>query len=153
MTSCLAAMHSGTSHMRLLAMWSSASTLRKPHRPHAYLPLICLCLLPPHPSSSPAIPLPAFPTLFPPLPALGPLSAPLPWLQDIFGQICASAAAAQLEQSRVTFTKALDNLIVIASLQTAFVALDEARRERERWRESDGVREVPATHWALFALT
>ena len=32
----------------------------------------------------------------------------------------------QLDQSRVTFTKALDNLIVIASLQTAFVALDEA---------------------------
>ena len=44
----------------------------------------------------------------------------------------------------MTFTKALDNLIVIASLQTAFVALDEARRERER--ESYGVREVPATH-------
>ena len=60
-------MHSGTSHMRLLAMWSSASTLRKLHRPHAYLSLICLCLLPPpshifsrHPASRIPHPLPPF---------------------------------------------------------------------------------------------
>jgi len=31
----------------------------------------------------------------------------------------------KLDQSRITFTKALDSLVVLASLQTAFVALDE----------------------------
>jgi len=38
----------------------------------------------------------------------------------------------KLEQSRGTFTKALDALIVIASLQTAFVALDEAQKITNR---------------------
>jgi V-type H+-transporting ATPase subunit D len=34
----------------------------------------------------------------------------------------------KLDSSRVTFTKALDSLIALASLQTAFVALDEAQK-------------------------
>mmetsp|Transcript_134921 Transcript_134921/g.200717 ORF Transcript_134921/g.200717 Transcript_134921/m.200717 type:complete len:252 (+) Transcript_134921:110-865(+) len=38
----------------------------------------------------------------------------------------------KLDQSRVTFTKALDSLVVLASLQTAFVALDEAQKITNR---------------------
>mmetsp|Transcript_38567 Transcript_38567/g.80909 ORF Transcript_38567/g.80909 Transcript_38567/m.80909 type:complete len:249 (-) Transcript_38567:339-1085(-) len=50
-------------------------------------------------------------------------------IQDLTGL---ARGGQKLEQSRVTFTKALDNLIVIASLQTAFVALDEAQKITNR---------------------
>jgi V-type H+-transporting ATPase subunit D len=38
----------------------------------------------------------------------------------------------KLDQARVSFSKALDALIVLASLQTAFVALEEAQKVTNR---------------------
>mmetsp|Transcript_30613 Transcript_30613/g.77100 ORF Transcript_30613/g.77100 Transcript_30613/m.77100 type:complete len:248 (-) Transcript_30613:293-1036(-) len=43
-----------------------------------------------------------------------------------------SSGGQKVEESRVTFSKALDSLIALASLQSAFVALDEAQKITNR---------------------
>lgn len=50
-------------------------------------------------------------------------------VQDLTGL---AAGGQKVDQSRTTFTKALDSLIALASLQSAFVALDEAQKITNR---------------------
>lgn len=49
--------------------------------------------------------------------------------QDLTGL---ASGGQKVDASRVTFTKALDSLIALASLQSAFVALDEAQKITNR---------------------